>query len=561
MEERLLCAFGLSDAAPVEFESCEAIPHGGVMLLLPFILECGLLSYRQHYSQRSGYYNFDSLFIIMAFIYLCRAKSIEQVKRYSPGEFGKLVGYDRIPEVKTFRRMIREITAQKQADKWGAALSKSWIEEEKPELYYVDGHVQVYHGYLANLGKKHVSRQRLCLPGMMEFWVNAQDGQPYFFITAKVNEKMEEILKAEIIPELIRLHPVSAEQKKRMEENPDEPLFTLVFDREAYSPSFFCMLWEDFRIAVITYRKNVKDKWNETLFTDCKVETTLGETTMKLHEQKFQTGNCTMREVRRLCSDVHQTSIVSTNRVLKTDVIASHLFARWSQENFFRYMRQDFALDKIIQYSVDKIDDSIKVVNREYSNLSYKIKKEREKLSRLQAKLYELEQQNHLEQNDEKTNRKWIKDKLELFEKKTQVEDNIASLVDQRKEIPYKIPLSDMPPSCRYNCLNRESKALQNIIKIICYRAETALATLLAPHYKRANQEIRSLIKMVIDTPVDIEVDTVKEVLKITLYPLANIRSYEAIAKICETVNATETIYPGTCLKLCFVTKTVETAP
>jgi len=43
-------------------------------------------------------------------------------------------------------------------------------------LYYIDGHVRVYHGYPANLGKKHVSRQRLCLPGVMEFWVNALGG-------------------------------------------------------------------------------------------------------------------------------------------------------------------------------------------------------------------------------------------------------------------------------------------------------------------------------------------------------------------------------------------------
>jgi hypothetical protein len=53
----------------------------------------------------------------------------------------------------------------------------------------VDGHVQVYHGCLADLGKKHVSRQRLCLPDMMEFRINSGEGLPFFFITAEVNEK------------------------------------------------------------------------------------------------------------------------------------------------------------------------------------------------------------------------------------------------------------------------------------------------------------------------------------------------------------------------------------
>jgi len=91
---------------------------------------------------------------------------------------------------------------------------------------------------------------------------------PYFFVTAEVNEKMGEMLVKEIVPELLKLHPVSEERKQRMESCPEEPVFTLVFDREAYSPVLFAKLWDDYRIAVITYRKNVKDKWEEELFDD-----------------------------------------------------------------------------------------------------------------------------------------------------------------------------------------------------------------------------------------------------------------------------------------------------
>jgi hypothetical protein len=561
-EERLMCAMGLSQAAPIVFESCEAIPFGGVMLLLPFLLECGLMNYSNHYSQRmSGYYNFDNLLIIIAFIYLCRIKSFEQIKHYPPGEFGKLVGYDRIPEVKKLRGMFGEITAQQCAEKWAAALAQRWIEKEAPSLYYIDGHVKVYYGYLAHLGKKHVSRQRLCLPGVMEFWVNASDGSPYFYITADVNEKMNEMLSDEIIPELIKLHSVSDEQKQRMDENEKEPLFTLVFDREAYSPELFVHLWDEYRIAVITYRKNVKDKWDESLFEDYTVSTTFGTEMMKLHEQNFYSGKnnkyC-LREIRRLCPDGHQTSIVSTNQILIIEVIASCMFARWSQEIFFRFMRQEYALDKIIQYSVDELDQDIKVVNVVYNNLSYRIKKEREKLKRRKADLYELEQKNPLQRDDEKENKKWMKDKLTVIESIQQIDQQVTDLITQRKQIPYKIPLSQMPESTRYNQLNQESKMLQNIIKMICYRAETALANLLLPHFNRANQEIRALIKSVIFTRTNMEVDNKNQELKITLFPLANQRSNDAVGKICEKVNATYTVYPGTNLKLFFKIATVR---
>lgn len=553
IEERLLCAFGLDSVSSVRFESCQTLPFGGVMLLLPFLLECGLLSYRNHYSQRcGGYYNFDNLFIIIAFLYLCRIKSFEQIKHYPPGELGKLVGYDRIPEVKKLRGMVAEITSQKCTDKWIASLSQRWIEDEQPQVYYVDGHVQVYHGYLANLGKKHVSRQRLCLPGMMEYWVNSSDGSPYFFVTAQVNEKMGEVLNDEIIPELLRLHPVSDERKRAMEECADEPVFTLVFDREVYSPAFFAQLWDKYRIAVITYRKNVKEQWDESLFEEYPVITTLGEVQMKIHEQNFTAEKCVMREIRKLGKGGHQTSIITTNRVLKITMIACCMFARWAQENFFRYMRQEYALDKIIQYSVDEIDENIKVVNQEYNNITCKIKREREKLSRRKAKLYEWEQKNPLQEESEKENKKWMKNRLEMIEEIQLMENQVENLVRNRKNIPYKIPIRQMPEDIRYNRLNQESKTLQNVIKMICYKAETALATLLSPHYKRANQEIRALIKSIIHTPINLEVDRENQMLKVDLYPLSNQRSNQAVSKICDTVNQTNTVYPGTNLMLNF---------
>jgi len=374
MEDRVFSAFSLFPVKPVRFESCSSIPNGGVMLLLPFLLECGLLTYRSYYEERRGYYKFDSLFITLSFFFLLRIKAVEQSKQYNPGEMGKLIGYDRIPEVKKLRGMTRELTQAGKCEDWGKSLAMKWIDEEEPELYYVDGHVQVYHGYMAELGKKHVSRQKLCLAGMTEFWVNSSEGLPFFFITAEVNEKMIEMLEDEIIPRLLELHTVSAEQQKRMDENPDYPLFTLVFDREAYSPALFKRLWDTYHIAVLTYRKNVKDEWEEADFEEVEVDTGLGKTEMKLHEKEITLDSYSMREVRRLTSTGHQTSIITNNKILTLSLVACYMFGRWVQENFFRYLRQDYDFDRLIQYAVDEIDKTVMVVNREYSNISMKSK-------------------------------------------------------------------------------------------------------------------------------------------------------------------------------------------
>jgi hypothetical protein len=555
IEERVSCALGLSTLPEVKFESSKSIPMGGVMLLLPFLLESGLLSYREHYLQREGYYSFDSLLITLSFLFLLRIKTVEQSKQHNPGELGKLIGYDRIPEVKTLRGMLRELTDQGKCEDWGKTLSSQWITSEQPELYYVDGHVQVYHGYLAELGKKHVSRQRLCLPGMMEFWINSGEGLPFFFITAEVNEKMIEMLENEIIPRFVELHVPNEKQAAEMSKNPDYPLFTLVFDREGYSPAFFKRIWDKHRIAVLTYRKNVKDNWNEAVFKDVKVETRIEETEMKLHEEAVVIDKYSMREVRRLCPNSHQTSIVTSNKILTLALIAAYMFGRWIQENFFRYLRQEYSFDKIIQYTIDDIDNNIVVVNREYSNVEYKIKKSREKLSRLKAKLYDCQQLSlPKEKADEKSREKgkWFTRQLELKEQIQQVDTDINNLIKERKNTPYKIPVGKMPVQYRYSKLNQESKYLMNIVKMICYRAETALAHLIAPHYKRDDDEIRTLVKAITLLSIDLIPDYDKNKLNIYLYPPGNNRSRQAIANIINTVNKTDTVFPGTKLTLFF---------
>ena len=561
VEERVCCAFGLSPVNPVRFEACSSIPTGGVMLLLPFLLECGLLSYREHYEERKGYYTFDSLLITLSFMALLRIKTVEQSKLYNPGELGKLIGYDRTPEAKKIRGMICELTDAKKCSDWGKSLSSKWITEEEPELYYIDGHVQVYHGYLAEPGKKHVSRQRLCLPGMMEFWVNSADGLPFFFITAPVNEKMIEMLETQIIPRLLELHTISEQQQEMMDQDASYPRFTLVFDREAYSPAFFGKIWKEHRIAILTYRRNVKDTWDENVFEQVEVDTGLGKTTMKLHEKEITLDGHPLREVRRLTTTGHQTSIITTNRILTMALIAVYMFGRWVQENFFRYLRQEYSFDRIIQYAVDELDNNLMVINREYSNIEYKIKKTREKLSRVKAKLYDHQQ---AEPNEEKQGTikmgKWIEKQLELSEQIQHFEQEIDKLIGIRQTVDYKIPIGEMPENAKYVRLHQESKYFQNIIKMICYRAETALANKLAPHYSRAEHEVRALIKAITNCSIDLIPDEKNGLLNILLYPLSNMRSHNAVMKIIDDVNKTHTFYPQTNLVMKFKITTIQSS-
>ena len=548
IDERYQASLGMELARVVHFEACQSLPFGGVLCMVPFLLANGLLSYNSYYCERlKGYYDFDIIIMMLSFMYLCRIRTPEQLKHHSPGELGKLLGLDRVPEAKCLRAIFKELTNQQKAGEWNAYLAQEWIAGEEPAMYYIDGHVQVYHGHLATLGKKHVSRQRLCLPGMMEFWVNNTDGLPYFFITGQVNEKLQQVIEEQIVPHLNEM-PYIKEHKNTLD--PKAPNYTIVFDREAYSPVFFQSLWEQHRVAVITYRKNVKDLWEEADFVELPVETQWGTVAMPLCEKTVELNGVSLREVRKLSEDGHQTSIITTHPILSTILIALYMFARWSQENFFRYMRQEYDLDRIMQYGVDELDKSIMVVNPEYNNINYKLKKNREKTARRQASLFTLQEENSNTAFDQ--TRKYVVPQLKLLEEIQTLKKQEQALLEKRKQQPYKIAIGQMPEAVRYNKLKTESKHLQNIIKMICYRAETALANMLASEYKKKTNEIRALLKSVLFSKADIMPDYKNNTLSVKLYSLATPRDNIALEKICHLLNDTDTVFPGSDLKMVF---------
>ncbi len=524
--------------------------------MLPSLIGCGLLSYKKHYCELDkGYYYIDFIILLIAFMYLCRIKNPEQLGRVNPGEFGRLLGVDRVPESKCLRNKIKEICGQHKSKQWNTDLAGQWVSSEANEFYYIDGHVQVYHGHKAQLGKKYIARQKLCLPGVQEFWVNNMEGLPYFYVRGEVNEKLLEMLETQIIPNILTQMPPKYSESELVAD-PDLARFTLVFDREAYSPNFFHQIWQTHRIAVITYRKNVTDNWEESLFKPYTINIEGVETEMRLAEKSIEISDAPLREIRKYSAGGHQTSIITTNKKLGITTVALYMFARWSQENYFRYMRQDYDFDRMLQYAVQQIDGEVLVNHPRYTKLTYQKSKICEKISRREALLYTLIEQNinqELEANKKnEVRQQQIRLEIEQLRKEEQ------AIVEERKKYPSKTKVKDMPPSIRYNQLDGESKHFQNILKMICYRAESAFANLLAPHYKKSMSEKRALVKKIIDTPIDLYPDYEANKLYVTLYTLPTPRDNDAIYKIIETLNNSETKYPRTDLVLSYKIATAE---
>jgi prepilin-type processing-associated H-X9-DG protein len=240
--DRVAASVGELTAVEPVFKAVWDVPNGGVLFALAALLAVGLLHQAHKYFQLpKGYYGLESLFLMLAFLALARLPSLEPLRYCAPGEWGKLLGLDRIPQVRTLRKKLALLCGQQQANAWSAELCAQWMGEDpdKAAVLYVDGHVRVYYGHQTPLPRHYVARQKLCLRATTDYWVNAMDGQPFFVLNQAVDPGMLQVLEHEIVPRLEKEIP-NQPTPEHLEAEATLHRFTLIFDREGYSPLF---LW------------------------------------------------------------------------------------------------------------------------------------------------------------------------------------------------------------------------------------------------------------------------------------------------------------------------------
>src|SRR5450759_5259777 len=299
---------------------------------------------------------------------------------------------DSIPEVGTLREKLKLLCQQAgQAALWNAALAKQWMtQEQQAELvFYADGHVRVYHGTLTDLPKHYVARQRLFQRASVDYWINAMDGKPFLCFNQPVDHGLVAALREDLAPWLEANYAVSAEHRQRMDADAQVPRFTMIFDREGYSPELFEELWER-RIAVINYHRYPKEDWPAEEFHEETVELVRGVgVQLKLAARGGLLGRqkLPVREVRRLAEGGRQISMVSTHPGGEGRRLAALLFARWSQENYFRYMRQHFGLDALVEHGTEAMPDTAFTVNPAWRECNTKVRQKQNQWRRLKAVL------------------------------------------------------------------------------------------------------------------------------------------------------------------------------
>ena len=546
--ERLAAAMGLIESARARFERCRDVAMGGVLAGLPALCGNGLLSgLERHLSLPGGYYGALHILTLLGFMALARIRRPEGLRHAPPGELGKAVGLDRVPEVRTLRGKVTQLAEAGQPREWMRELSRRWMEADPEEAgyLYVDGHVRVYHGADARLPRRYVSRERLCLRGTTDYWVNDAIGRPFFVVSQAVTDGLAAALVNEIAPDLLDSVPGQPSEAE-LAADPMLHRFVVVFDREGATHSLLSRLWEK-RIGAISYRKSVKDLWPTGDFSQVEVPTPGGGVSrMRLATRQTALAaagaSVPVLEVRRLTLTGHQTAIITTARSLQSPVVAGRMFSRWCQENFFAYMMQHYDIDGLVQYGSEEIPGTTQVVNPAWRAADKAVNDTRRRLRKLQAELgaYTLcENGGDIE---------WQAQKIQDIQS---LEMLAAEQRLKRRQTPKKVALDTLPADQRPSQLRPLGKLFTDTVKMIAYRAETALVGLLRPHLAKED-EARALIRELFVSAADIEPDEKKDTLTIRIHRMACPSHDKAVAALLADLTEAAFRHPETGMRMIY---------
>src|SRR5260221_2528950 len=218
--------------------------------------------------------------------------------------------------------------------------------------------------------KAYGAGRHRAMPASTDYWINDRSGEPLLVITGEVDAALTKAL-----PRLLR----------EVRDLIGERRVTIVFDRGGWSPKLFATMIKD-GFDLLTYRKGRCRRINERRFIARRAELDGHRVDYLMHDQPvgFLKGKLRLRQVTRLCDDGHQTQVITSRWDLRDIEVAYRMFERWRQENFFKYMREEFLLDALIDYQIEPEDPTRTIPNPERRALDKEISAARADLAKVE---------------------------------------------------------------------------------------------------------------------------------------------------------------------------------
>lgn len=543
--DRVLACLGLLDDAAPLFAAGTDVRGAGVLLAIPALVESGVFQIATEVYGGIGpsFYGLRTTLVTLLLMALLRIKRPEGLKEQSPRNLGRVLGLDRAPEVKTLRRKLARLAAFGRAADFGRALAQWRVAARGHAMgfLYVDGHVRAYHGK-RTLPKAHLARMRISMPATTDYWINDAEGEPLFVVTTEANKG------------LVTMLPVILDEVRALV---GDRQVTVVFDRGGWSPKLFKQLISR-GFGILTYRKGHCPSVPAACFVDHEanirgqtVRYCLADTGAYFHfgPRRART-RLHLRQVTRLGDDGHQTQIVTSRWDLPAIEVAHRMFHRWRQENFFKYLREEYALDALVDYGVEPADPHRDVPNPRRKALNAELQRAYAELNQLAAE-YGAEAFANVE-SARRTMRGFKIANSILGKRINDAIEQVAALEKKRDRTPARIPVQELTPG-EVVKLRVERKHLTDLVKMVAYQAEGDLVSLVSPHYRRTEDEGRTLVQSILASTGDIAIE--EGTLRIALEPLSSPHRTHALAALCERLNETRTRFPGSPLLLHFEVK------
>ena len=138
-----------------------------------------------------------------------------------------------------------------------------------------------------------------------------------------------------------------------------------------------------------------------------------------------------------------------------------------------------------------------------------------------------------------------IQKKAECLQEIQDIQAQLQTLRAERKKTKRKVPLTDLPEEERPTQLLPLNKILTDTVKMIAYRAETALVGMLLPHLKK-EEEARALVRELLVSAADTEPNDSTKTLTVRIHRMACPAHDSAIANLLKDLTELEFCHPET---------------
>ena len=469
---------------------------------------------------KNGWYGLRATVWMLFVMALLRIKRPEQLKGVDPAALGQVLGLPRVAEVKTIRRKLRELAGRGRAALFHRRLAQRRARQHDDALayLYVDGHVRAYSGK-RRVGKAYVTTRKSVLRAETDYWVNLSNGQPLLVVHDRANERLTQMMKA-VIDEV---RAVIGERR---------PM--IVFDRGGWSKDLFRMLVAE-GFDLLTYRKAPLSDWGNDRFHERCLRIDGHTVTYDLADGEFQKkGWPRLRCLAVKRKDGRQTQILCSRYDIEPAELAYRMFGRWKQENWFKYMSEQFALDVLVDYATEPDDPDRLVINPTWRGLDRELKAARAELQKAEAAYGRGSLSNASSAKRER-----------CATAVEQARDRYERLCQQRRNTPRQVRLGEVTDGDPVK-LTYERKLLTDTIKMCAYDVETQLTEMLAGVLRRQDFEGRAVVRELFHTPGDLSLSNGQ--LHVHFNQLSAPRYTKALMSLCDQLNSRNPTIPETSL-------------